>query len=86
MSERARFGVSLVALTVGLAMLTPPSMALTQVLLGYPLEHTALAAAAPAETRTSAFARYSFECDHQSYCHCFLPEVAPRLFNDRGPA
>jgi MFS family permease len=26
----------------------------------YPLEHTALAAAAPAETRTSAFARYSF--------------------------
>ena len=26
----------------------------------YPLEHTALAAATPAETRTSAFARYSF--------------------------
>jgi MFS family permease len=26
----------------------------------YPLEHTAIAAAAPAETRTSAFARYSF--------------------------
>ncbi len=26
----------------------------------YPLEHTALAAAAPAESRTSAFARYSF--------------------------
>jgi MFS family permease len=26
----------------------------------YPLEHTALAAAAPAETRTGAFARYSF--------------------------
>jgi MFS family permease len=26
----------------------------------YPLEHTALAAAAPAQTRTSAFARYSF--------------------------